>query len=98
MQIETRKEGDTTTIIPQGDIDYATAPELDVVVEREAASSEMLVIDMSKVDYISSAGLRSILNADELMENKKGIRLTNVNPNVKSIFDMTNFTGMLNIE
>ncbi len=57
-----------------------------------------MIFDMSKVSYISSAGLRSILNADELMEDKNGIKLINVNKDVKSILDMTNFSSMLNIE
>ena len=73
-------------------------PELDEKVESIAPEAEEMIFDMSKVSYISSAGLRSILNADELMEDKNGIKLINVNKDVKSILDMTNFSSMLNIE
>ncbi|MCQ2071264.1 MAG: STAS domain-containing protein, partial [archaeon] len=71
---------------------------LDETIEKEAPMAESMVLDMSEVKYISSAGLRSVLNADELMEGKGGLRLVNVNNEVRSIFDMTNFTEMLNIE
>ena len=87
-----------TTISPKGNIDYVTAPELDEVVERESADAASLVFDMSCVSYISSAGLRSLLNADELMEEKNGIKLINVNKEVKAVLDMTNFCGLLRIE
>ncbi len=97
MEIEVKKEGDVTTISPKGNVDYVTAPELDEVIEREAASASTLVFDMTSVSYISSAGLRSILNADELMEDKDGIKLINVNKEVRAILDMTNFSSMLNI-
>jgi len=53
---------------------------------------------MSEVSHISSAGLRSLLNADEIMEDKNGIKLVNVNKEVKAVLDMTNFSGLLKIE
>lgn len=98
MQIDVKKENGVTTLTPRGNIDYVTAPELDEAVEREAVEAQALVFDMADVSYISSAGLRSILNADELMEDKDGIKLVNVNKDVKSILDMTNFSGLLKIE
>ena len=98
MEFGIEKKDGVTTIAPKGNVDYVTAPELDEVVEREAATAASLVFDMSGVSYISSAGLRSLLNADELMEDKNGIKLINVNKEVKAALDMTNFSGLLNIE
>ncbi|MBR2254928.1 MAG: STAS domain-containing protein [Candidatus Methanomethylophilaceae archaeon] len=98
MQIDVVRENGTVTIIPRGNIDYVTAPELDEVVEREAPGADSLVFDMSEVSYISSAGLRSVLNADELMEDKDGIKLVKVNKDVRSVLDMTSFSNFLTIE
>ena len=98
MQIEKKIEDGVLTITPMGSIDYVTAPELDEIIETEAPAVKKIVIDMANVPYIASAGLRTILNADELMEDKEGIKLININKDVKSILDMTNFTGMLNLE
>ena len=74
-----------------------TAPEMDEIIEAEAPSVRSIIIDMAGVPYISSAGLRTILNADELMEDKDGIRLKNVNNDVMSILRMSGFLDTLNI-
>jgi len=71
---------------------------VDEVVEREAPGADSLVFDMSEVSYISSAGMRSVLNADELMEDKDGIKLVKVNKDVRSVLDMTSFSNFLTIE
>jgi len=97
MQIDKNLENGVLTIIPHGSIDYVTAPELDEVIESEAPSVEEIIIDMADVPYIASAGLRTILNADELMEDKKGVKLKNVNNDVMSILKMSGFLDTLNI-
>ena len=97
MQIDKRIEEGTLFLTPMGSIDYVTAPELDDVIESDAASVDEIIIDMKNVPYISSAGLRTILNADELMEDKKGIKLRNVNNDVMSVLKMSGFLDTLNI-
>ena len=54
--------------------------------------------DMSEVPYISSAGLRVILNADEIMQDRNGIKLTGVNNDARAILEMTGFYDTLDIE
>ena len=98
MDIEIARKDGVTVISPKGNVDYVTAPELDEAVEREAKDASALVFDLSDVSYISSAGLRSLLNADELMEDKDGIKLTNVGKEVRAVLDMTNFSSLLKIE
>lgn len=98
MEISIEKDGNAVTIKPMGNIDFVSAPELDAVVEREAAAAEKLVFDFSEVDYIASAGIRSILNADELMESKGGIRIVNVNPNVMTVFEITGVTSIIDVQ
>lgn len=97
MQIDKKIEDGVLLITPMGSIDYVTAPELDEVIETEAPSVKAIVIDMANVPYISSAGLRTILNADELMEEKEGIKLKNVNKDVMSVLQMSGFLDTLNI-
>ena len=98
MTIVKKQNGSALEIALEGRLDTVTAPELDEAVEKEAAESASLVFDMTHVQYISSAGLRSLLNADELMEDKNGIKLINVNKEVKAVLDMTNFSGLIKIE
>ncbi len=54
--------------------------------------------DMSEVPYISSAGLRVILNADEIMQDRNGIKLIGVNNDVRAILEMAGFYDTLDIE
>jgi len=97
MQIEKKIEDGVLTITPMGSVDYVTAPELDEIIEAEAPSVNCIVIDMANVPYIASAGLRTILNADELMEDKDGVKLKNVNKDVMSVLQMSGFLDTLNI-
>ena len=97
MKIDKKMEDGILVLVPEGSIDYVTAPELDEVIETEAPSVDGIIIDMANVPYIASAGLRTILNADELMEGKKGVKLKNVNKDVMSILQMSGFLDTLNI-
>ncbi len=98
MQIDIRQEGDRLIISPKGNVDYVTAPELDEAVSKVGDDIMTIELDMSGVPYISSAGLRVILNADEIMQDRNGIKLTGVNNDVKAILEMTGFYDALDIE
>ena len=98
MQIDTKKEGDKLIIATKGNIDYVTAPELDEAVSKVGDDIMTIELDMSEVPYISSAGLRVILNADEIMQDRNGIKLTGVNNDVRAILEMTGFYDTLDIE
>ena len=55
-------------------------------------------MDFSKLDYISSAGLRVLLSAHKTMRTKGGMKVVNVNEIVKEVFDVTGFADILDIE
>ena len=57
-----------------------------------------LILDMDKLDYISSAGLRVLLSAQKEMNKKGSMLVKNVNENIMEIFDVTGFVDILNIE
>ena len=80
-----------------GRLDTITAPDL----EKEIAgvsSANSMVIDCSKLDYISSAGLRVLLSAHKAFAKKGGMVVKNVNETVLDIFDVTGFKDILNIQ
>ena len=61
MDIAQRVEGGVTVIQPEGRIDTAAAEQLDQVLQAAVSDGHnKLIVDMSKVEYISSAGLRSL--------------------------------------
>ena len=98
MDIKGIVENETAILSPLEKIDFVSAPEFEKVIEEYSGKAESMVIDMAMVDYISSAGLRAILLADNLMSEKKGLVLKNVNTGVMDILDISGFSRELKIE
>ena len=98
MTIQKTKEGSALNIALEGRLDTVTAPDLETELKKEMADAESLVLDFSKLDYISSAGLRVLLSAHKTMAGKKGMKIMHVNEIVQEVFDVTGFADILTIE
>jgi anti-anti-sigma factor len=83
----------------EGRLDAESAPEAEILVKGALKQgNQRLLFDMSKMDYISSAGLRVILMAVKDVRNKKGkVVLCGLTPYVKEIFDVSNFSSIIPI-
>jgi anti-anti-sigma factor len=58
-----------------------------------------MVFNCEKLQYVSSAGLRVVLSTHKLLAASGGrFVLKNLNPEVKSVFDITGFSKVLVIE
>ena len=57
-----------------------------------------LIIDLENLEYVSSAGLRVILKAQKIMNDKGNMKVINVNDMVMEVFDITGFADILTIE
>lgn len=80
-----------------GRLDAITGPDheryLKQLIEEGATR---LVLDMSAVDYISSAGLRVLLVVLKAIRERKGqLCLAGVGANVASVFKMSGLDGVL---
>jgi anti-sigma B factor antagonist len=81
-----------------GRLDTATAPELTTVLMPEFGNVSEVVVDLTGVNYVSSAGLRTLLAGHKEALKKGGsLRITGVCPEVKEVFDMTGFSDILTI-
>ena len=98
MTIDKKLNGTNLEIALGGRLDTTTAPELEQELKGSMDGAETLVLDFSKLDYISSAGLRVLLSAHKTMNAKGGMKVINVNEIVKEVFDVTGFADILNIE
>ena len=98
MTINANKNGTTLEIALEGRLDTMTAPELEAELQKDMDGAESLVMDFSKLDYISSAGLRVLLSAHKVMSAKEGMTVKNVNEIVAEVFEVTGFADILNIE
>lgn len=97
MKINTTYEEKICTLTVEGSIDALTAPELEQAVNTAAPQCEKMIIDMTDVDYISSAGLRVVVGANHKV-GKGNLTVRGLSTNVYEIFRMTGFTKYLNIE
>ena len=97
LQIE-KKAYDLDTLVLIGRLDTVTAPELEAELEKILPNTNALVLDMEKLEYISSAGLRVILKAQKAMNTKGTMKLSHVGESVMEVFDITGFSDFLNIE
>ena len=75
-----------------------TSPELEAELNDSLKNADSLVLNFSKLDYISSAGLRVLLSAHKAMSTKGGMKVINVNEIVREVFDVTGFADILTIE
>ena len=98
MTITRQLNGTDLTIALEGRLDTMTSPELEKELKNSLDSAESLVLDFSKLDYISSAGLRVLLSAHKAMSRKGGMKVTHVNEIVREVFDVTGFADILTIE
>lgn len=75
-----------------------TSPQLDKEVETNLKGTELLTMDLSELDYVSSAGLRVLLSAHKSMKKQGGSMVVRgVNEEVQEVFTITGFSEILTI-
>ena len=97
MTIEKKMNGNELVIALEGRLDTMTSPELEAELNQSLADADSLTLDFSKLEYISSAGLRVLLSAHKAMSAMGGMKVTNVNEIVQEVFEVTGFADILNI-
>lgn len=98
MTIDIKRNKKEVTIVVAGRLDTNTAPALDKVVNEDASDAEGIIMDMSELEYISSAGLRVLLTAHKKMLKAGFLRLINVQEGVMEVLKMTGFARIMDIE
>lgn len=100
MEITKTLEENTLNVALEGRLDTTTAPELEGVLNESLADENItdLVFDFSKLEYISSAGLRVLLATQKIMNGRHEMKIRNVNEVIKEVFDVTGFCDILTIE
>lgn len=98
MTIEKHRQGAELTVMLEGRLDTASAPDLDAVVKNELLGVDTFILDLKKLQYTSSAGLRVILIAQKTMNKQGKLILKNVSEAVMEVFEMTGLSDLLTIE
>lgn len=98
MTINVNKDGEKLIIIPEGRIDTVTAPEFSKAIDDNIEGVKDLVIDLDKLEYISSAGLRVLLTTQKNMSKVGTMKLIHVGDVIMDVFNITGFVDILTIE
>lgn len=100
MEIQTHSSGAATVVVLAGKLDTVTAPAFEKRIREVIGTGAVrLVLDLSAIEYISSAGLRGLLVMSKLLKEKQGRAcLVGVKGNVRSVFEMSGFLTFFRVE
>ncbi|HCT93517.1 MAG: hypothetical protein A2X19_01525 [Bacteroidetes bacterium GWE2_39_28] len=100
MNILSDRNGSEINIIIEGRIDTTNFNEFEALIEDLLKDkTSKITLDCSKLNYISSSGLRIFLIMQKKMMSTKGVLiLKNMQPSIKEVFDISGFSTIFNIE
>ena len=98
LNINKNTENGKAVYALEGRLDTMTAPELEQELKGSLEGVSELTLDLEKLEYISSAGLRVLLSAQKTMSRQGKMTVTHANETIMEIFDVTGFSDILNIE
>ena len=96
MEITINMEDKAAVVSAHGRITATTAPEFEKGLAAPLDKGQrILIVDMSGVGYISSAGLRIILQTAKKLKAQQGdLLLASLQSTVKEIFEMSGFLSI----
>lgn len=99
MEIRKEKNGNALILHLSGKLAIKESQALDQVVLSELSGITDLTLDMTEVPYISSAGLRVLIIAQNMMDEVGGtLTITHVSEMVGSVLQLTGFSDFMRIE
>ena len=99
MTIKKTVDGSTLVLALEGRLDTTTAPQLENELKVSLYDTKALTLDMEKLEYLSSAGLRVLLSAQKQMQKQQGnMVIVNVNEIIMEVFEITGFVDIITIK
>jgi anti-sigma B factor antagonist len=93
LDIKQVREGKKLTCVLTGWLDPNTSPQLTNI---DLTEVKELIFDMKGVEYVFSAGLRSVVMLQKLLDLQGGtIKLINLSDDVRNIFECTGLDSIL---
>jgi anti-anti-sigma factor len=98
MNISETREGDVLIVAVEGRIDSTTSRELEGLLPERVQANPRVLLDLSEVQYVSSAGLRVLLKAAKV-ERSTGHKLvlSGLLPQVHEVFQVIGFDSLFRI-
>ena len=98
MEINKQADGESLILALSGKLDTITAPNLEAVLKESLDGTAKLVFDFTELEYLSSAGLRVLLEAQKTMNGAGQMVIRNVSVPVMEVFEITGFKDLFTIE
>lgn len=97
MNVSIAKSSDQIVLKPDSNLDAVSSAELEKAI-LEITSAGTIILDLSDVEYISSAGVRQLLLAHrQAQQLSASFSVVKVNPQVMSILKITGIDSQLDI-
>ena len=99
MEVGERRDGDILILLPVGRIDNDTSAAFQArLLASLASAAATVLIDFSRVEYISSAGLRALMMGSRQAKAVKGrLAVAALGPVVKEIFEISRFSLVVQV-
>jgi anti-sigma B factor antagonist len=99
MEVNTQNFKRVDLVTVSGRVDSSNAPQLDEALKNLTNSGRSnLVLDLSQVDYMSSAGLRSLVSTLRDCKRKGGdVRLATPSPRVSDVLSLAGLDSIFEV-
>jgi len=93
FRLEVGSEGRATLIVVRGELDLASGPELEAELARvHERPPEMLIIDLSQLDFMDSTGLSILVKAhQQTVEDGREFGVVRGTPQVQRLLELTTY-------
>ncbi len=99
MEIPTEQANGAIVLMPSGRIDGQNAIDFQASIDQTIGeSSQPVILELSQLNYISSAGLRVILLLAKTLSNRNvHFSICAIAPAVKEVFEISGFGNIIDI-
>ena len=98
MNVKVETEGDVVVVRPMGKMDAITAPPMqDAIDEVLAENPAHVILDLSEVPYVSSAGLRVFLRVAKAAKGTSSLAVCHLHENVRQVFELAGFDKIMTL-
>lgn len=99
LRIDAERDGGTTRLVLLGDLDLAGVAAADAAIRDAMARRGPVVIDLSRLEFIGSEGIRVVLRARDAAERDgTDLRLVAGDGAARRLIDILGLAGRLGVE
>ncbi len=99
MKIDVRTESDITIIQPHGRMDFNALNEFSSIVKKNIQDgATKILLDFSNLEYLSSSGIRTLVECQKSVESQKGIfAFCALNAQIEELFQVVQLDKVFKI-